>query len=129
MDVERTLEGAWTLESMSAVSSEGLVYPFGKDARGRLAYAGGRVSVHIVRPDRPRFAANQPLHVAGSGGTVATPVGARGALPTSWQLSIHLEERPPGQRLRGPARAERGRRAQAARPPSGDQAPATKLSW
>jgi predicted XRE-type DNA-binding protein len=43
-------------------SSGQTVYPFGKDARGRLIYEpDGRMAVQLMNPNRPGFTSNDPL--------------------------------------------------------------------
>jgi hypothetical protein len=55
--------GVWKLVSFHAQGPDGqTVYPFGKDAQGRLTYEpSGRMAVQIMNPDRPRFSSADPL--------------------------------------------------------------------
>lgn len=57
------LAGTWKLISFHSQDGSGkIVYPFGKDARGRLIYEpDGRMAVQLMNPDRPRFASDDPL--------------------------------------------------------------------
>jgi Lipocalin-like domain len=57
-----SLLGTWRLVSFEARDSEGqLQYPLGKDVCGQLIYdVGGNMSAHVMRDDRPLFAANDP---------------------------------------------------------------------
>ncbi len=52
--------GTWRLVSYEAHDSGGgLQYPLGEDVSGQLIYdAAGNMSAHVLRNDRPRFAAN-----------------------------------------------------------------------
>lgn len=54
------LVGTWELVSVDNLLSDGRrIQPYGRHPVGRLTLdAGGRYSVLIFRPDRPRFAAN-----------------------------------------------------------------------
>jgi len=54
------LLGAWRLVSYEARDSKGeLHYPLGEHVSGLLVYdAGGNMSAHVMRNDRPLFAAN-----------------------------------------------------------------------
>lgn len=51
------LVGSWGLVACQSIGQDGTVgYPLGTDAAGQLMYdASGRMSVHIVRADQPRF--------------------------------------------------------------------------
>ena len=55
--------GTWKLLSFEFRRSDGgVIYPFGKDAVGRLMYdAQGNMSVHIMSVNRPSFAENDQL--------------------------------------------------------------------
>ena len=55
-DVAAQLLGTWKLIAMEAQAAGGeITYPYGRDAVGYITYdAGGRMSVHITRTDRPR---------------------------------------------------------------------------
>ena len=55
--------GTWKLVSFHSQGLDGeIVYPLGKDAKGRLHYeAGGRMAVQIMNPKRPRFSLGDPL--------------------------------------------------------------------
>jgi hypothetical protein len=57
------LVGVWRLRSFEARRSDGeVLQPFGREPRGSLVYtASGHFSVHLIRPDRPRFEADDPL--------------------------------------------------------------------
>jgi hypothetical protein len=54
------LLGTWRLVSYKACDSEGrLQYPLGENVSGLLVYeAGGNMAAHVMRNDRPLFAAN-----------------------------------------------------------------------
>jgi hypothetical protein len=56
------LLGTWRLVSFEARDSKGqLQYPLGKHVFGLLMYdADGNMSAHVMRNDRPLFAANDP---------------------------------------------------------------------
>lgn len=58
----QSLVGTWKLVSFEARDSKDqLQYPLGKDVFGLLLYdAGGNMSAHVMRNDRPLFAANDP---------------------------------------------------------------------
>jgi hypothetical protein len=60
--------GTWKLVSFDMQHPDGQrTYPLGKDAAGIIMYdANGRMSVQIMRPDRPEFASDEQL-----GGTPA----------------------------------------------------------
>ena len=70
MSVEKTAQaqsapsllGTWRLVSFEARDSKGqLQYPLGERVSGMLMYdAGGNMSAHVMRNDRPLFAANDP---------------------------------------------------------------------
>jgi hypothetical protein len=55
--------GTWRLVSYEARDSKGqLQYPMGEDVSGQLVYdSTGNMSAHVMRNDRPRFAANDPI--------------------------------------------------------------------
>lgn len=55
--------GTWTLVSWTAELPDGeVVHPFGEGAAGVLVYGeSGRMSVQIMRADRPRFGAVDPM--------------------------------------------------------------------
>jgi len=55
--------GVWKLISFQIEKENGeVVYPFGNDARGSLIYTrSGRMSVHLMRSDRPQFASGDQL--------------------------------------------------------------------
>jgi len=55
-----SLVGTWQLVSFEARDSKGeLQYPLGEHVAGLLIYdAGGNMSAHVMRNDRPLFAAN-----------------------------------------------------------------------
>jgi len=57
-----SLLGTWRLVSYEARDSEGRVhYPLGENVSGLLVYdAGGNMSAHVMRNDRPLFAAKDP---------------------------------------------------------------------
>jgi Lipocalin-like domain len=57
-----SLLGTWRLVSFEARDSKGqLQYPLGEHVLGLLIYdAGGNISAHVMRNDRPLFAANDP---------------------------------------------------------------------
>ena len=57
-----TLLGTWRLVSYEARDSEGRVhYPLGENVSGLLIYdGGGNMSAHVMRNDRPLFAAKDP---------------------------------------------------------------------
>jgi Lipocalin-like domain len=57
-----SLLGTWRLTSFEARDSKGqLQYPLGERVSGLLIYdAGGNMSAHVMRDDRPRFVANDP---------------------------------------------------------------------
>jgi hypothetical protein len=57
------LVGSWKLISFHSEDSSGrIVYPFGKDARGRLIYeSNGRMAVQLMDSNRPLFASSDPL--------------------------------------------------------------------
>jgi Lipocalin-like domain len=57
-----SLLGTWRLVSFEARDSKGqLQYPLGEHVSGLLVYdAGGNMSAHVMRNDRPFFAANDP---------------------------------------------------------------------
>lgn len=56
-NVKDAFVGSWKLISYQSFTPAGEVsYPLGKDAIGRITYdAAGRMSVQIMRPDRPRI--------------------------------------------------------------------------
>jgi len=58
----RSLLGTWRLTSYEARDSEGRVqHPLGKNVSGLLVYdGGGNMSAHVMRNDRPFFAAKDP---------------------------------------------------------------------
>jgi hypothetical protein len=55
--------GAWKLVSFETRKENGeVVFPFGKNAQGSLIYTkSGRMSVHLMRSDRPRFASGDQM--------------------------------------------------------------------
>ena len=55
--IKQRFEGAWVLVSFERKITDGTItYPLGTDPIGRLTYDGlGRMSVQIMRRDRPRF--------------------------------------------------------------------------
>lgn len=55
--------GAWKLISFEIQKENGeMVYPFGNDAKGSLIYTkSGRMSVHLMRSDRPQFVSGDQL--------------------------------------------------------------------
>ena len=55
--------GAWRLVSFETRKENGEVdYPFGNNAQGSLIYTkSGRMSVHLMRSDRPRFASGDQM--------------------------------------------------------------------
>jgi hypothetical protein len=57
-----SLLGTWRLVSFEARDSKGqLQFPLGKQVFGQLFYdARGNMSAHVMRNDRPLFAANDP---------------------------------------------------------------------
>jgi len=57
-----SLVGTWLLVSFEARDSTGqLQFPLGKQVSGQLFYdAAGNMSAHVMRNDRPLFAANDP---------------------------------------------------------------------
>lgn len=57
------LVGSWKLISFHIEDSNGqTVYPFGKEAQGRLIYEpDGRMAVQLMNPNRPGFASDDPL--------------------------------------------------------------------
>jgi hypothetical protein len=57
------LVGSWKLVSFHSQDSSGqTVYPFGKDAQGRLIYEpDGRMAVQLMNPSRPGFTSDDPL--------------------------------------------------------------------
>jgi hypothetical protein len=57
-----SLLGTWRLVSFEARDSKGhLQYPLGEHVSGLLVYdAGGNMAAHVMRNDRPLFAANDP---------------------------------------------------------------------
>jgi len=57
-----SLLGTWRLVSFEARDSKGqLQYPFGEHVSGLLVYdAGGNMAAHVMKNDRPLFAANDP---------------------------------------------------------------------
>src|SRR5260370_10081400 len=57
-----SLLGTWRLLSFEARDSKGqLQYPLGEHVSGLLIYdAGGNISAHVMRNDRPLFAAKDP---------------------------------------------------------------------
>ena len=61
-DSTPNLLGTWRLVSFEARASKGqLHYPLGEHVSGLLMYdAGGNMSAHVMRDDRPLFAANDP---------------------------------------------------------------------
>ena len=58
-----SLIGVWKLTSFCAQDSGGqTVYPFGRDAQGRLIYeANARMAVQVMNPQRPEFPSGDPL--------------------------------------------------------------------
>ena len=62
-EVVPKLVGSWKLISFHILDDSGqLSYPFGEYAQGRLIYEpGGRMSVQLMNPSRPRFATGDPL--------------------------------------------------------------------
>lgn len=61
--VKEQLVGTWTLVSMYSVRQDGSAFDLmGPNPVGQIMYdANGRMSVHIIRSDRPRFAAEDRL--------------------------------------------------------------------
>jgi Lipocalin-like domain len=57
-----SLLGTWSLVSYEAHDSDGRVrYPLGENVSGLLVYdGGGNMSAHVMRNDRPFFAAKDP---------------------------------------------------------------------
>lgn len=57
-----SLSGTWRLVSYEARDSKGQVqYPLGEHVSGRLVYdSAGNMSAHVMRNDRPLFAAQDP---------------------------------------------------------------------
>ena len=57
-----SLLGTWRLVSYEARDPEGRVqYPLGENVSGLLVYdGGGNMSAHVMRNDRPFFAAKDP---------------------------------------------------------------------
>src|SRR5438045_9641154 len=57
-----SLLGTWRLVSYEARDSDGAIqYPLGKNVSGLLVYdGGGNMSAHVMRNDRPFFAAKDP---------------------------------------------------------------------
>jgi Lipocalin-like domain len=57
-----SLLGTWRLVSFEARDSKGqLQYPLGQDVSGLLVYdAAGNMSAHVMKNERPLFAANDP---------------------------------------------------------------------
>src|SRR5438445_9528805 len=57
-----SLLGTWRLVSFEARDSKGqLQYPLGQDVSGLLVYdPAGNMSAHVMRNERPLFAANDP---------------------------------------------------------------------
>jgi hypothetical protein len=57
-----SLLGTWRLLSFEARDSKGqLQYPLGEHVSGLLVYdAGGNMAAHVMKNDRPIFAANDP---------------------------------------------------------------------
>jgi len=55
--------GTWKLISFEIQKENGeVVYPFGKNAQGSLIYTrSGRISVHLMRSDRPQFASGDQM--------------------------------------------------------------------
>ena len=62
MDVTARFLGVWSLVSWTAISGDGkLIYPYGKDAVGRIMYhAGGTMAAHLMRRRRTLFASDNP---------------------------------------------------------------------
>jgi hypothetical protein len=60
MPAGNPLVGAWKLAGLESRPADGGVdYPYGRNPSGVIMYdAGGRMSVHLVDPDRPKFAGN-----------------------------------------------------------------------
>lgn len=60
--IPQGLIGAWSLRSWRAIAADGEVsHPYGEDAQGRITYeSSGRMSVQLMRRDRPRFASDDP---------------------------------------------------------------------
>ena len=58
----QSLLGTWRLVSYEARDSQGRVhYPLGENVSGLLVYdGGGNMSAHVMRNDRPFFAARDP---------------------------------------------------------------------
>lgn len=61
--VESWLPGTWNMVSFQIEYPNGhIIYPFGKDARGRLIYeSGGRMAVQLMDPARPGLNSQDPL--------------------------------------------------------------------
>jgi hypothetical protein len=55
--------GTWKFESMKAETPKSeVIYPYGENLFGRLIYtSGGHMFVLLMRPDRPKFASDDPL--------------------------------------------------------------------
>jgi hypothetical protein len=62
MDKEKLI-GTWKFESIKVQTEKGeVIYPYGENLFGLLIYTpDGHMSVLLMRPDRPRFASNDPL--------------------------------------------------------------------
>jgi len=62
MDKEKLI-GTWKFKSMKVKTEKGeVLYPYGENLFGMLIYTpSGHMSVLLMRPDRPRFASNDPL--------------------------------------------------------------------
>jgi hypothetical protein len=55
--------GTWRFESMKAETPKGeIIYPYGENLFSRLIYTSdGHMFVLLMRPDRPKFASDDPL--------------------------------------------------------------------
>lgn len=63
MTGKKNLVGTWKFESIKVQTSKGeIVYPYGEDPFGMLIYTpSGHMSVLLMRPDRPKFASEDPM--------------------------------------------------------------------
>jgi hypothetical protein len=61
-EAQQSVVGTWKLVSYDTTTPEGVkTYPLGEDAVGQIIYLpNGRMSVHLMRRDRSKFASGDP---------------------------------------------------------------------
>ena len=82
--------GTWSLASWEARTPDGqVVLPFGDRPAGQIMYDGrGRMAVQLMRPDRPRFASDDPL----SGAMAEIQAAFEGFLAYYGRYTVHATE-------------------------------------